>query len=76
MLLGGRTRPRSSAGRRRSAGSPTSCARNGVAGTPAEVVDQIAPLAEVGATRVYLQVLDLHDLDHLRLVAAEVAPHL
>src|SRR5256885_9568591 len=35
------------------------------AGTPAEVVDKIGRYAEAGATRVYLQTLDLHDLDHL-----------
>lgn len=49
---------------------------NGLAGTPAEVVDRIGAYAATGASRVYLQVLDLSDLDHLRLVAAEVAPHL
>ncbi|WP_122817883.1 LLM class F420-dependent oxidoreductase [Nocardioides pantholopis] len=47
---------------------------NGLAGTPAEVVDKIGRYAELGAERVYLQVLDLADLDHLRLVAAEVMP--
>ena len=47
----------------------------GLAGTPAEVVDKIGRLGELGASRVYLQVLDLADLDHLGLVAAEVAPH-
>lgn len=49
---------------------------NGLAGTPAEVVDKIGRFGEAGAERVYLQVLDLADLDHLRLVAAEVAPQL
>jgi len=48
---------------------------NGLAGTPAEVVDKIGTFAEAGASRLYLQVLDLHDLDHLELVAAEVLPH-
>jgi len=48
---------------------------NGVAGTPAEAVDRLAALADAGAQRVYLQVLDLHDLEHLDLVAAEVMPH-
>ena len=48
---------------------------NGLAGTPAEVVDKIGRYAESGQSRLYLQVLDLHDLDHLRLVAAEVMPH-
>jgi len=49
---------------------------NGVAGTPQEAVDTLASYAAVGATRAYLQVLDLADLDHLDLVAAEVMPHL
>ena len=49
---------------------------HGVAGTPAEAVDTLGRYAEAGATRAYLQVLDLADLDHLDLVAAEVAPQL
>lgn len=48
---------------------------NGLAGTPQEVVDGIGALKELGAGRVYLQVLDLSDIEHLELVAAEVAPH-
>ena len=48
---------------------------NGLAGTVQEVVDTIGRYAESGQTRLYLQVLDLQDLDHLRLVAAEVMPH-
>jgi F420-dependent oxidoreductase-like protein len=47
---------------------------NGLAGTPQEVVDKIGRYAALGAERLYLQVLDLSDLDHLRLVAAEVMP--
>ncbi len=49
---------------------------HGLAGTPAEVVDTLGRFAEVGSTRVYLQVLDLSDLEHLELVAAEVVPQL
>jgi F420-dependent oxidoreductase-like protein len=45
---------------------------NGLAGTPEEVVEKIATYAAAGASRVYLQVMDLSDLDHLRLVASEV----
>lgn len=45
---------------------------NGAAGTPSEVLDKIATYAEAGAERIYLQVLDLQDLDHLRLVADQV----
>jgi len=31
---------------------------------------------EAGSQRIYLQVLDVRDLDHLDLIAAEVAPQL
>jgi F420-dependent oxidoreductase-like protein len=48
---------------------------SGIAGTAQEVVDTISWLAEIGASRVYLQILDLQDLDHLAFIAAEVAPH-
>jgi F420-dependent oxidoreductase-like protein len=49
---------------------------HGVAGTPAEAVDILGRYVEAGAQRVYLQVLDLSDLDHLDLVAGDVAPQL
>jgi F420-dependent oxidoreductase-like protein len=45
---------------------------HGLAGSPAEIVQRIGEFAAVGAQRVYLQVLDLADLDHVELVAAEV----
>jgi F420-dependent oxidoreductase-like protein len=48
----------------------------GLAGTPGEVVEKAGRYAEAGATRLYLQVLDLADLDHLELIASEVAPQL
>lgn len=54
---------------------PAELRANGLAGTVQEVVDGLGTLAELGASRVYLQVLDLSDLDHLELVAADVAPH-
>ena len=54
---------------------PDELRRNGAAGTPAEVLETIGRYAGVGAERIYLQVLDLADLDHLRLIAAEVLPH-
>jgi alkanesulfonate monooxygenase len=54
---------------------PDELRANGLAGTPAEVVDKIATWGErAGLHRVYLQVLDLSDLDHLELVASEIAP--
>ncbi|HVX22829.1 MAG TPA: LLM class F420-dependent oxidoreductase [Acidimicrobiales bacterium] len=49
---------------------------NGAAGTPGEVAERLRAYGAAGATTVYLQVLDLHDLDHLRLIAAEVVPAL
>ncbi|GGU71837.1 LLM class F420-dependent oxidoreductase [Kitasatospora aureofaciens] len=49
---------------------------NGLAGTPDEVVEKIGRYAAAGSQRVYLQVLDLGDLDHLELVASRVAPQL
>ncbi|HEY3239558.1 MAG TPA: LLM class F420-dependent oxidoreductase [Acidimicrobiia bacterium] len=49
---------------------------NAAAGTPAEVAARLQSFRAAGAARLYLQVLDLDDLDHLRLIAAEVAPQL
>jgi F420-dependent oxidoreductase-like protein len=49
---------------------------NGLAGTPAEVVDKIGRYAEQGATRFYLQILDLSDLDHLELISSQVSTQL
>ncbi|MEV1063029.1 LLM class F420-dependent oxidoreductase [Streptomyces sp. NPDC050263] len=49
---------------------------NGLAGSPAEVVDKIGRYAEAGSRRIYLQVLDLHDLDHLELISAQVQTQL
>ncbi|WP_049571201.1 LLM class F420-dependent oxidoreductase [Streptomyces sp. SBT349] len=50
--------------------------RNGLAGSPGEVVEAIGRFAEVGSQRIYLQVLDLDDLDHLELIASRVMPQL
>jgi alkanesulfonate monooxygenase SsuD/methylene tetrahydromethanopterin reductase-like flavin-dependent oxidoreductase (luciferase family) len=47
---------------------------HGAAGTPAEVAGRLRSWEEAGAETAYLQVLDLADLDHLRLIAREVAP--
>ncbi|MCT9075964.1 LLM class F420-dependent oxidoreductase [Streptomyces fulvoviolaceus] len=49
---------------------------NGLAGTPAEVVDKIGRYAEIGSRRFYLQLLDLHDLDHLDLISSHVQSQL
>jgi F420-dependent oxidoreductase-like protein len=49
---------------------------NGLAGTPAEVVDKIGRYADIGSRRIYLQILDLHDLDHLELISTQVQAQL
>ncbi len=55
---------------------PDELRQNGAAGTPEEVIATLRSWADAGADRIYLQVLDLADLDHLDLVAEQVAPHL
>ncbi|WP_189926537.1 LLM class F420-dependent oxidoreductase [Kitasatospora xanthocidica] len=49
---------------------------DGLAGTPDEVAEKIGRYAAVGSERIYLQILDLDDLDHLELIASRVAPQL
>jgi F420-dependent oxidoreductase-like protein len=51
---------------------PAELRANGAAGTPDEVIAKLRAYADAGAQRVYLQVLDLDDLDHLALVADRV----
>ncbi|HVM65287.1 MAG TPA: TIGR03560 family F420-dependent LLM class oxidoreductase [Acidimicrobiales bacterium] len=48
---------------------------NGLAGAPSEVLDKLGVYAAAGAERFYLQVLDITDLEHLRLIADEVQAH-
>lgn len=48
---------------------------NGAAGTPDEVVARLGEFAAIGAGTLYLQVLDVDDLEHLELLATEVLPH-
>ena len=48
---------------------PDELREHGLAGTPEEIADKIAEFAGIGATRLYLQVLDLDDLEHLALLA-------
>jgi F420-dependent oxidoreductase-like protein len=51
---------------------PDELRTNGAAGTPQEVLDKLARYADAGAQRIYLQVLDLDDLDHVHLLGTEV----
>ncbi|RFA22089.1 LLM class F420-dependent oxidoreductase [Subtercola boreus] len=54
---------------------PAELREHGIAGTASEAVDRINQLAEQGVERLYLQVLDLHDLEHLEFIAAQISPH-
>lgn len=47
-----------------------------LAGTPAEIVDRLGAFAQAGVQRVYLQLLDMSDLDHLELFAGKVVGQL
>jgi F420-dependent oxidoreductase-like protein len=53
---------------------PVELRSNGVAGTVNEAAEVLVKWHEAGAERVYLQMLDLRDLDHLDVVAHGVAP--
>jgi alkanesulfonate monooxygenase len=53
---------------------PAELAENGLGGQPAALVEKLERFAEKGIERIYLQVLDIDDLEHLDLIAAEVLP--
>jgi F420-dependent oxidoreductase-like protein len=56
--------------------APDHLRENGLGGTVPEVIEKLGGFAAAGASRIYLQIFDLADLDHLRLIAAEVATKL
>ena len=43
---------------------------SGLAGSPAEIADKLGTFGQIGTQTAYLQMLDLHDLDHLELLAS------
>jgi alkanesulfonate monooxygenase len=50
---------------------------NGVAGSPQEAADRIVSWRDrTGISRIYLQVLDVTDLEHIELIASEVIPRM
>ena len=55
---------------------PDQLRATGAAGLPGEVLARCRAFADLGADTIYLQVMDLDDLDHLRLIAAELLPAL
>jgi F420-dependent oxidoreductase-like protein len=50
--------------------------RDGIAGTTDEAVDRISAIQNLGVDRLYLQVVDFRDLDHLDFIAREILPKL
>ena len=48
--------------------------RDGLAGRPEEVAEALSDYAAIGVSRVYLQILDLADLDHVRLLGEQLLP--
>jgi len=48
---------------------------HGLCGTPDEVLSKLAAYTALGAERIYLQILDVADLDHLALIGEAVLPH-
>ncbi|MFT4774325.1 MAG: F420-dependent oxidoreductase-like protein [Candidatus Azotimanducaceae bacterium] len=55
---------------------PGELRKNGLCGTPAEVAERMRSWRDAGAERLYLQVMDLADLDHLDLIAHDVVAEL
>ena len=53
---------------------PGELRENGAAGSAEETAATIRSFVDAGAERIYLQVLDVSDLDHLDFIAGEVAP--
>jgi len=53
---------------------PDELRQSGLAGTPGEILERIEAYQAMGVTRIYLQVLDLSDLDHIGFVGQEVLP--
>ena len=49
---------------------------SGLCGTPDQVIAKIKQWGAAGSETVYLQILDLDDLEHLDLIAAQVLPHI
>jgi F420-dependent oxidoreductase-like protein len=52
--------------------NPAELRETGLGGTPDQLVHRIGEFADLGASTVYLQLLDLDDVDHLELLADQV----
>jgi alkanesulfonate monooxygenase SsuD/methylene tetrahydromethanopterin reductase-like flavin-dependent oxidoreductase (luciferase family) len=47
---------------------------NAAIGSPQVVADRVQVFAAAGADTVYLHIYDIHDLEHIALIGAEVLP--
>ena len=56
--------------------TPAELRAKGAAGKPEEVIERLMSFNDIGANTIYLQVLDLKDLDHIHLLSERVVPHL
>ncbi|WP_243064775.1 TIGR03560 family F420-dependent LLM class oxidoreductase [Humibacter sp. RRB41] len=65
----GTTTEQADARSRRHGSDPVADRASGLHGTPSDVAERLASLRELGARRVYLQVLDVTDLEQLDLLA-------
>jgi hypothetical protein len=54
---------------------PEDLRAQGVAGTIDDALAKIGQFAAIGATRMYLQFMDLTDLDQLELIGEQILPH-
>ena len=53
---------------------PDELRQNGAAGLPRQVAETLRAWVAAGASRIYLQLMDARDVEHLELIAAEVVP--
>ena len=68
----GASPPGKAGGSKRPRVALTATYKTPLAGTPDEIVDRLGKFADAGVQRVYLQLLDVADLDHLEFFAATV----
>lgn len=54
--------------------TPEQARESPLSGTVDQVRDTLLEYAAAGVQRVYLQILDLHDLEHIALIAREILP--
>ncbi len=59
---------------RRGAVSPRQYEAADLVGLPSQIADQLNEYAALGASRAYLRILDLRDLEHVELLGSQVLP--